>query len=662
MHTPTLHKTAYNRAKTPMCGSLFHKKALLTVGVAMTAIGSALQVYASVPVGFREQCEKRLWVTYRSFNKELERTAQFAAMGITNRCFFAANTINSYGNPYSEYPPIWKGFKDYNWEAFDAQIIDLLNASPNAHFMVLIDLNTPYWATHKFHLDSFTDVTHAICDSKWRERTKEWMLDFIAYAEKKWGNRIGAYLLSGGATSEWYERDRGRTSRNKDEAWVAWCKARGFCFGEAVPSSPSLGRAAFENLVYDPKTEADKIAYWKFHNSLTADIILEFSATARKAIPRPKEVGVFFGYYLTNSPLQDSLAHLDYVRVFASPDIDFFMAPANYVEREVGGCPGSQLVPGTALRHGKRFLHEIDFGPHDQKRWGRGRWKTLADDLAGNTREAAFAMANNASYWWFDMWGEFYGNLEVRQRIAALKKIQDGLVPAPSVAEILIVCDPESVYHVNEKSPLERAFGHYLHLKLSQISAPHDTYSFDDLPVLDMNRYKLVCLNSTLLITPERAKFLREKVCGGGRTVLWCYAPGVTDGMTLDAGRVKEWAGVPFKTPGICTTQMDGWCSVYAYDYKLFTPETLTQIAANAGVHLYLDKPSTVFATENFLAVHSKDGGEKAIRLPKRVAKVVDFLAGKTVAHDADVFTVRFGTPDTRLFSIMSTTQSSAEE
>ncbi len=133
--------------------------------------------------------------------------------------------------------------------------------------------------------------------------------------------------------------------------------------------------------------------------------------------------------------------------------------------------------------------------------------------------------------------------------------------------------------------------------------------------------------------------------------MLWCYAPGVTDGKTLDAGRVKEWAGVPFKTPGISATQMDGWRSVYAYDYKLFTPESLTKMASDAGVHLYLDSPATVFANEGFLAVHTKDGGEKTIRLPKRAATVVDLLAGKKVAHDADVFTARFDTPDTRLFS-----------
>ena len=280
---------------------VIYKKALLTAGTVMTAIGLALQVCASVPVGFREQCEKQLWVTYRSFNKELERTAQFAAMGITNRCFFAANTINGLAKPYCEYPLIWKGFKDYDWSALDAQAEDLVKASPNARFMVLIDLNTPYWATHKFWLDSFTDITHAGVMPEWRNRTKEWMLDFIAYAEKRWGDRIGCYILSGGGTSEWYEYDRGRTSYAKTKGWKGWCKARNLSLGETPPTPQSLSRAAFENLVYDPAKEPEKIAYWKFHNSITANAILFFAKAARKAIPKEKEIGVFFGYYLTSS-------------------------------------------------------------------------------------------------------------------------------------------------------------------------------------------------------------------------------------------------------------------------------------------------------------------------------------------------------------------------
>ena len=92
----------------------------MIIAMAAFAAAVALDASAGEPVGFREQCRKQLWVTYRSFKKELERTGQFAAMGITNRCFFAANTINALCEPYCEYPLIWKGFKKYDWSALDA--------------------------------------------------------------------------------------------------------------------------------------------------------------------------------------------------------------------------------------------------------------------------------------------------------------------------------------------------------------------------------------------------------------------------------------------------------------------------------------------------------------------------------------------------------------
>ena len=140
--------------------------------------------------------------------------------------------------------------------------------------------------------------------------------------------------------------------------------------------------------------------------------------------------------------------------------------------------------------------------------------------------------------------------------------------------------------------------------------------------------------------------------------MLWCYAPGVTDGQTLDAARVKTWAGVEFKTPGISVTPMSGWTSVYSYDYKLLNPWELTQIASRAGVHFFVkankwnDEYMPVFANERFLAVHSVKGGEKTIRLPRKVSCVTDLLTGEVFARDADSFTTSFAPPDTRLFGL----------
>ena len=602
------------------------------------------------------------YVCYRSFRPQLERTRDFADMGIPLRCFFAANTINAMGQPYCDYPPIWRGFQKYDWSALDAQVEDFLKGSPEAEFLCMIDLNTPYWATHRFWLDSFTDVSHAACDPTWIERTTEWMLDFIAYAEDKWGSRIRAYVLSGGGTSEWYEYDRGRTSRAKDAAWVKWCEAHGVQHGTAVPDQTKIGTAAFENLVYDPATEQDKIDYWRFHNSVIADALLAFAAAARKAVPPEKEIGAFFGYYYVSDSKHCSFGHLDYERVFASPDIDFFIAPGNYSEREMGGGSGSQLVHSTARRHGKRLLHEIDFGPHTQTRWGAGIWKTQADDLAGNTREAAFAIANGCSHWWFDMWGGkdgFYDDPLLRERIARLAEIArsySGALPRPA-DEVLLVSDPDSIYHLNEKDEKERAFGQYFRNALSKTGIPFDVCTLSDLESRDIPDTKVVVYPAAIDIPPEKASFLREKILRDGRTVVWCYAPGLSDGRTLDAGRVRRYAGVEYGTPGISTTPMNGWTSVYARDYRLYTPETLRGVIAAAGARVWASKPCVVFANDGFLAVHTKDGGRIALSLPRRVARVEDLLTGETVAVDADTFEADFASPDTRLFGLASSSR-----
>ncbi len=598
------------------------------------------------------------YVCYRSFRPQLERTKDFAEMGIPLRCFFAANTINSAGNPYCDYLEIWKGFGRYDWAALDAQVEDLLKASPHAEFLCMIDLNTPYWATHRFWLDSFTDITHAASDPEWLRRTKDWMLDFIAYAEKKWGSRIRAYILSGGGTSEWYEYDRGRTSRKKNAAWVKWCKARGLDHGPSVPDQEKIAHASFENLVYDPVTEQDKIDYWKFHNAVVSDAILFYAAAARKAIPRAKEIGVFFGYYYVSDGKHTSFGHLDYERVFASPDIDFFIAPGNYSERWVGGGSGSQLVHSTARLHGKRLLHEIDFGPHTQKRWGGGVWKTFEDDLAGNTREAAFAIANGCSYWWFDMWGGkdgFYDDPVLRARIARLAEITRryaGPLPHPA-DEVLLISDPESICHLNEKDEKERAFGAYFRNALSKTGVPFDVCTLSDLKVRDVSATKVFVCPATINITPDKKTLLESKVMEEGKTVIWCYAPGISDGSSLDISRVSKYAGVAYGTEGVSVTDMGGWTSVYARDHRLYTPEKLRDIIMKVGVSLWASRPTPIFANDRFIAVHTKEGGRITVHLPRRVARVIDLLTDRVVSKDATSFEAEFAAPDTRLFGLL---------
>ena len=52
------------------------------------------------------------------------------------------------------------------------------------------------------------------------------------------------------------------------------------------------------------------------------------------------------------------------------------------------------------------------------------------------------------------------------------------------------------------------------------------------------------------------------------------------------------------------------------------------------------------------MAIHTAEGGEMSVRLPKPVARVTDLLTGETVATDAATFKATFASPDTRLFKL----------
>ena len=600
--------------------------------------------------------DKRIYTCYRSFWPEPGMTATFGKMGIDTRCFFAANAINSAGFEYCKYPLIWQGIKKYDFTAYDKQVDDLLAANPEARFLCMIDLNTPYWLTRKFAYDSFDVISHAASDPQWVKITTEWMLDFIAYSERKYGDKIDAYILSGGGTSEWYEYDRGKSSRVKNAAWRAWCKKNGFAFGEDVPAESALRKAAHENVIYDPAKEMDKIQYWRFHNEVIADAILHFAKETRPKIGKSKELGVFFGYYMVSDSKLVSFGHLDYERVMACPDLDFFISPGTYNDRMIGGGSGPQLVDGTVLRYGKRYLHEIDHRTHavSGTPGSDNKWKSQDEDNSGLAREAAFALINHDSLWWFDMWGGWYQKEETRQLIAKLQKVSDAYVNdrSPSVAEALLIADPQSAYCVNEKMPHASAMARQFREKVSRTGAPFDVYSFNDLAVIDLSRYKVVFLPATLLITPERAEILKKRVLKDARTVVWAYAPGICDGKSLDAARVRQWTGSEYKTEGPAKVTMDGWTSVYAFEYKTLTSAVLKDIMRNAGVHLYTDGPEPVYANRRLLAIHTKDGGEKEIALPMDCMTVRDVYADKTIAVTDRKFTYRFRSPDTVLFEL----------
>lgn len=635
-----------------LVGGLGTMKKLIPILSAVLALTAA--------AGERPRAEARQ--IYRSFMPALPQTAAFARLGITTRCFLVSEDVIDDG-----YPAVWRGEGEYDFAAFDSQVADILKVSPTAKLVCIIDLNTPRWLKSSgLPFDSHNEISTACASGEWKRQAEAWLRAMIEYAEAKYGDRIISYMLSaGGGLSEWFECDDGRANRIKNTAWRAWEKANGVWHGEACPPETDLAKAALDNLLYDPATEQAKIDYWRFYNDIIADTVLGFLRITRESIAPEKEIGLFFGYSVKRGQVLSSFGHADVERVFDSPDFDWVAAPGTYSDRKIGGGTGSQLVPLALELRGKRFLHEIDHRPHDKADHPRFALSNRAkddplgfkDDVAGYTREFAYALVKHASLWWFDMRGGWFDAPEVMDRIAHLKTIYDrlGSDDSKSSAEVLMVLDPRSFFYINNQDPKCVALSSVLRKALNHAAAvPFDICYFDDLKKIDLKQYRLVLMPTAFELDAARRAFLKEKVLCDGRYVAWTFAPGVTDGKTMDVARVEELAGVPFRTPGVAVTPRGGWTAVYAYTNELYTAQVIADIESRAGVHAYLDGPETpVFANERLLAVHTAKGGKRTIRLRQRVAKVVELVSGMTVAENAAAFDYTFEEPDSRIFEII---------
>ena len=597
--------------------------------------------------------------------------AQFKDAGVDTVCIFAANTYNSLGQPYAKYPPVWRWFGKYDFASLDRQYDDVLAVNSNATFICMVDLNSPVWLQrqlawggHSADVESTTMLTGACSNPAWRKATGEYLEAVVKHMEVRYGERIKGYLLACGQTDEWMDDNtRGVAGRTKTLAWKEWLKAHGKA-DLPVPALERIDRASFENLLRDPATERDVLDYVQFTGDTVVDAALGFAAKTRTLVPVKRQIGMFFGYVLELTTARMVWGgHLEYERLYASKDFDFFVSPGTYADRPMGGGSGFMAPNGTRLLNGKGFLHEIDhrtptyncaLDEYVSIGW-MVPWKDQAETDAGLKREFALAIVNQASLWCFDMWGGVFKTPETMKVVELGKRLWDmyAAMPLKTRAEVALVVDPQSARYLNDLNPVVCQINQGTRNKLNRLGAPFEVFSFNDLPRADLAHYKVLVFPGLFEVTQEKAEILKKYVCNNNRTAVFVYAPGISDGRTLDVARVKDLTGTAFKTPGISAVQRDGWKSVYAADYKDVTPQVLKKITAEAGATIYCEDAVPVFANGRLVAIHMAQGGEKTITLPATCREVKELYTGRVAPVTERHFHYTFATPDTALFEMV---------
>lgn len=614
---------------------------------------STLQIFAA---------QKERFFAYRSFWPEFRAMKNFSKIGVDTIAIMPSNTVNSLGEPYCKYPVFWRGKNAYDWNAFDKQFDDVIAANPNAKIICIVDLNSPPWLArvlsfgHAFDSDSFSMLSNSVNCREWRRETEQFLKDYLDRTEKKYGDRIAAYMLACGHTDEWLDYAIGGASRCKLAAFNAWQRKNGKKPTD-IPALSKIHNASFENILRDPSKESDVLDFAAFANQSVGDAMIGFAKTARSKISPDKQIGSFFGY-VHRAPFD---GHYDYKRVFESEYFDFFVSPGNYPLRAMGEGSGFMSTNATRERLGKGWLHEIDHRTHtfnhQLSEYVRiknvGNWETQEEDTAGLKREFSLATINHTSLWCFDMWGGVYDTPETLETVKRGAEIWRKFAKdtSPSKAEIAVIYDTASASLLNQRGDTAK-YRTAIHAAFTKIGAPIETFAFEDIGKCDLSKYRLVVFPHLFVLTPERRALLGKYVLRDGKTVLTSYAPAICDGENLDVSRVKNFTGFDYGAKGVNTKQMDGWNSVYIHDPQKLSAADARKIAERAGVRFYVDENVPVYANEKLLCIHVKVGGKKTVRLDGKYEKVVELYSGKVVAENADSFVYEFNSPDTALFEL----------
>ena len=255
---------------------------------------------------------------------------------------------------------------------------------------------------------------------------------------------------------------------------------------------------------------------------------------------------------------------------------------------------------------------------------------------------------------------------------------------------MLFVYDTKSFYYVGLP---DQKYGTLTADLINHTSddAHHSGVSFEtvllmDLKRVDLKRFHVVVFVNTFLMDAAQRKFIKEKVAKNGRTIVWLYAPGYTDGKTLDIKRMSDLIGMNLKkvefsdapqivvdvksTPfRIALTKFglsDPAKPLFAVEDKdakvlgryygtkhaalackkladsvswycalpLRDPNLMREIFRIGGANIYDEENDVIFAGGDLLVVHTQTGGLRKLSLPDKRVLEVDLKPRSTTVFD----------------------------
>lgn len=654
-------------------------------------------------------------LAFRSFRPEERNIREFYDAGVRLMSPLHTGLNCTLDVPYSTFGEIWNGPGQYDFAAFDRQMELFLKHAPEAYFNIMLQLDSPAWAlkAHPDWSNCYWNLVEMAGHEPWREETARFLQDMLRYIEGKYGDRVFAYSLFCGSSTEWYTNSQGR---GRPEAEIREHPIKTACFrtftgdpSATMPSLEELHRTS-HGVFRDPVADAAALRYWRFHHEIIGDTILYFCRKSQEVLQHRKLLGLFYGYLntLAGRRLLEE-GHLGYERVWHCPDLDMIFAPAKYGEpRSFEGASGYLHSVDSLGLHGKLTFQEIDHTTYiapskvENGRSIPGSGSKLKDEFQTRMvlrREFALTRVKRTALWWFDFFGGYYYDPALMKEVANMVRVQQRLndVPMRSVAEIAVFGDVASMYHASALVPLSDDLLVRPPDELARLGAPYDIYTFSDLDhhQLPLDQYKLVIFLNAFLIPPDKREFIRAKLQSAGRTLLWIYAPNYIQPRGFSTDGISE-------ITGIIVAQREGGDSAvqvgearFGFSKKLsplfeirdkdaqvlgtyvsngaaaLAKKKLAQhtsvysavgnlpaavyreIARAAGVHIYYEGHDPVYINSRLLGIHMQTDATPTITFPlSKAARLEELFDGGDVRVESGICRLPYKPGETKLYLV----------
>lgn len=482
------------------------------------------------------------------------------------------------------------------------QIGGVLEACPEAAVVVRLHVNAPRWWVRRYpeecvqfadgplddlpeglpfnHEDGDPDRSRraSLASVRWQREAAEKTAEFCRrLAPTREGRAVIGIHIAGGVYGEWHSwgfiKHEPDCSTPMQEAFRRWLRDQyaddaglqqawnepGVTLATALVPDTALRRCCAEQdkVLRDPSRERPLLDFYRCQQAVVADDIELFCRTVKQNWPRPLIVGVFYNYLHFGLCRHAVGGHLEAQRLLDCPWIDYFAGPTSYFaeSRKAGGSGLERGLVQSVRLHGKLWFDEIDNGYlQNKKEQDFVRSQALGDTLYLPVLQRSLwqPLMQGAGLWLYDFgprrnagwWDSPMYRQEISRTLAFFSKNYGQVAQEQPLADVLVVWDADSYYQIENTWTRQCENGQDAAVEdLMRAGAIVDQVYFFDLPRLDLRPYRAVVFANAWALDTAQRRYVREIVQSPGRTVVWNYLAGYSDGSAYGQSLAESLTG-----------------------------------------------------------------------------------------------------------------------